>query len=163
MKTYFQILIPKRNPFCAHCQKAFSNKEEMVSFLNEKEEEWLRIDLCTPCSSKHQEPSLTKWKSQFSKALVEIIEQPEAEKGFNLLQTLAISDMTEEQEEAFLLALFLVRKKKISEKKEVIEKDKKFFKLYEHIESGEALLVPQPTLAGFSIPEVQKRLKAKLG
>ena len=105
---------------------------------------------------------MTKWQCQYvGKLALKEDFRDELEKGWTLLKTLSASEIAEEKEEAVVLALYLNRKKLLAVRKETSLKEKGF-SLYEHLENGEALLVPKLDLFSLSIPAVQERLKKKL-
>lgn len=159
MKTPINFIIPKRSSRCVLCNYVFQQNDELISILQE-EEEILRKDICKACS----EPGtfLTKWKSRIKEKPVIEENVEDIQDSWQLLQKLHNSQDLQEQEEAFLLALFLGRKKVLHESKEKVKKDGQIWVLFEHEESGEAILVKQPDLKSLSVVDAQKRLKSRM-
>lgn len=153
MKAPFQIVIPKRGASCSICQISFASGQEIQSQLLEKEEGWLRQDSCSGCFSPI--PKAVVWKHTIG---LEEKKSPETsgriEKMVILLQKLIESPSQEEHEEAFLLALYLVRKKVLVHRTKM--------GLYENLETGEMYLIPKLDFSHFSAQNAEIRLQTKL-
>lgn len=159
MRSLYQIVIPKRNSGCQVCKTQFQSQAEIVSQLIAGEE-WQRLDFCEKCYTPQ---NCIVWKSRIpAKEVEERDDRAMLEKAWELLLELSASTKIEEQEEAFMLALYLNRKKVLAQRKEKIEHENRFWCLYEHLESSEMLLVPKVDPLKLPIPAVQKRLQHKL-
>lgn len=137
-----KINIPRRNAFCQGCQKPFEVDQEIVSQLHE---DFSRKDTCLSCFAQVK---ATTWKQKYRQKLSVVQDDlDELSRAWELLQT-------SEGEEAYILALYLVRKKILARRgKEG---------LYEHLETGEMIKVEEVDLKQFSIPEIHNRLQSKL-
>jgi len=153
MKAPFQITIPRRSAYCMRCKAPFSLKQEIQSQILEEEGEWSRQDACLACFSpisgavvwKHTIGSEEKIAPENRDYLQGVVE---------LLQKLIESELKEDHEEAFLLALYLVRKKVLVHRVKM--------GLYENLETGEMYMVPKIDFSHFSAHAVQLRLQQKL-
>lgn len=153
MKAQFQIVIPKRNLVCVNCKNSFSSGQEIQSQLVESSQGWLRQDACTPCFSPLE--SAVIWKHTIGteeKVLPE--NQDHIAHALELLQKLIGSELIAEHEEAFLLALYLVRKKVLIHRVRM--------GLYENLETGDMYLIPKIDFAHFSAHAAGLRLQEKL-
>lgn len=162
MQFLFQIQIPKRSEKCVECNKVFSAEEQFCSTLREENAAWLRRDWCLSCIPKISEARETRWMSRQS-----IKEKPiaidEKDRGWSLLLELLKEEPLEQvEQEIVILALYLIRKKILIERKGSVEKEGRFWSLCEHIENGEMLLIPKIDLFQLDIPLLQKRIKNKL-
>lgn len=153
MKAPFQIVIPKRALLCTLCKVPFSPGQEIQSALQEKESEWVRQDACLNCSAPTQ--GAVVWKHTIgAEEKIQIENRDHIEKSLELLQKLIESDLQEEHEEAFLLALYLVRKKVLVHRVRM--------GLYENLETGDMYLIPKIDFSKFSAYGAQMRLQEKL-
>lgn len=138
-----KINIPKRSSACHGCQKPFEVNQEIISQLTE---DFSRKDSCLSC---HTPVHLaTTWKQKYQQKLtLKQDDRDELTRAWELLQT-------SKDEEAFVLTHFLVRKKILARRgKEG---------LYEHLETGEMIMVELVDLKNLSIPEIHARLQSKL-
>lgn len=143
MKATFQIVIPKRMTACFSCQKPFLPMQEIVSELVE----WNRKDFCSNCFN--QAPHAITWKQKYQeKASIEPEDQDEIAKSWELLQK------NEDPEVAYILTLYLARKKILAKRGNT--------GLYEHLETGEMVMIPDIDFKKLTLPEVHRRLQDKL-
>ncbi len=153
MKAPFQIAIPKRGIQCMQCKTPFQSGQEIQSQILEGEGEWTRHDACLPCFS--QIAGAVIWKHTIgSEEKVAPENRDHIASTLELLQKLIESESKEDNEEAFLLALYLVRKKVLVHRVRM--------GLYENLESGDMFLVPKIDFSHFSAHAVQLRLQQKL-
>ena len=132
---------------------------DVVSHL-EEQEEWLRSDVCMGCYVPREG---IVWKSRIPQQETETRDDRALlEKAWELLLHLIDKPEYELQEEAFLLALYLARKKILAQRKEKMEHEGRSWCLYEHLETSEMVLVPKVNPLKLPIPAVQKRLYNKL-
>lgn len=137
-----KITIPKRSTACQVCQKPFEIGEEMISQLFP---DFLRKDSCLSC---YVPAIATTWKQKYpQKVSLKEDDKDEIAKAWELLGS-------SKGEEAYILALYLLRKKILAKRgKEG---------LYEHLETGEMVMVEEVDLKNFSIQDIHSRLQAKL-
>jgi hypothetical protein len=153
MKAQFQITIPKRSQSCMQCNKPFAPNQEIHSQVVEGEEEWIRQDACVECFSPIE--NAAKWKQVIdSNEKIVPENRDHIEKLLELLQKLIESEAASDHEEAFLLALYLVRKKVLVHRVRM--------GLYENAETGDMFLVPKIDFSHFSAHATQLRLQEKL-
>jgi hypothetical protein len=139
-----KITIPKRSTACQVCQKPFEAGQEIVSQLME---DFSRKDACLNCLTPA--PKTTTWKQKYQqKLLLKQDDRDEAARAWELLQT------TKDLEEAYILALYLIRKKILAKRNKE--------GLYEHLETGEMAMVEDVDLKKLVIPEIHARLQIKL-
>lgn len=165
MKSFFQIQIPKRSHCCQTCQALFKPSQEIISLLDVNEDdEWMRVDFCLQCKAEER-GDRTLWKSRIAKKGEVTLQETtdEAERALPLLLKLVSSEQIEEQEEAFMLAIYLTRKKWLAQRKDTLKRDGRQFVLFEQLDNNDMILVPKIDPFKLSIPAIQKRLKMKLG
>jgi hypothetical protein len=174
LKTFIQKEIPKRKPTCSIGQEPFLKGMDYYSYIEEDEKgKWLRNDFCSPCWEKFslqkknndQQSKVNYWKSK-------ICEKPFSkeplsfnEKALKLLATAILLDSQESNEEAFILALYLARNKKLAMRKEIdcLEGTaKKCFIIYEVLATEELLLVPKLQLSQLQVEKTREILALKL-
>lgn len=165
----FSIHIPRRSLWCLVCNKRFADEERIVSTLREEHETWVRLDGCVGCLlPPHNEAKMrgaeTRWIScQPIKDKLEKKTHDEAESGWALLLEMMEGKISlEEEEELFILSLYLMRKKVLVERKGHLEKEGRLSILYEHLASGQMILIPKLDLGKLQLPLIQGRIKAKL-
>lgn len=153
MKAQFQIAIPRRATECILCKGAFQPGQEIQSQLLEKDEAWIRKDSCVHCFQ--QIPQAVIWRHLIgSEEKVSEEDRDHIAHALDLLPRLIESESPLEHEEAFLLALYLVRKKVLVHRVKM--------GLYENLETGDLYLVPKIDFSRFSAYATQVRLQEKL-
>lgn len=138
-----KIPIPKRAVACHQCSKLFEEDQEIVSQLSG---DYIRKDTCLDCFVPASQA--TTWRQKYKqKVVVKEEDSDEVSRAWELLSKA-------QQEEAYVLVLYLVRKKILAKRgKEG---------LYEHLETGEMVQVEEVNLSQYSLPEIHARLKLKL-
>lgn len=151
----FNLQIPKRSTSCCHGQELFSEGMEYYSFIQrEKENTYLRHDYCKNCWNEMQSPEKTFWKGKIQHKVKDELKSSEEMAMLYLEGILASPD---KKQEAFILALYLVRKKILAFRKSIDG-----FDLYEKLETEEILAIPKVAISELNLADLQKSLAEKL-
>lgn len=167
MKPYFQIEVPKRANICFQGQEALTPGMEYFSLLLEDPEAGLvRHDFCPGCWSKALITDLVKlhWKSKVpqKKAVVMLNAQDRDERVMEVFRELLQAGTEESSAEAFILALYLARRKIIYLRQEKLQPDGAVVLLYEVADTEEMLFVKRVTLSKVQVEQVQQEIAKKL-
>jgi hypothetical protein len=161
----FVLEIPKRSTTCYKGKETLEPGEEYYSALLEDETKpgYVRRDYCKKCweDALKEEGKLFKssWKAKVPpNTKVPKIKENYFEKAFRLLRD--SMDDPEQHGEAFLLALFLARKKKLLLRQE-INKDGKLYYLYENPATEEMLAVRKVDLTEIQQDKIQADMARK--
>lgn len=164
MKSFFNIEIPKRNAKCSKEGEAFEPGAYYYSLVIEEDEQLLiRHDYCAACWAKILEDegllkdAVTHWKSIVpTKKDIKDLYANRDEKALALLKE-AVKGLSEEDaQRAFVLSLYLARKKLIYLRKEVSSEDGHSLQLYEVAQTEEMIGVKKMALSSLQIEKVQK-------
>ena len=164
----FQIVIPRRAPTCFHGGEAFVKGEEYYSTIAPGEGEGVfeRRDFCMKCASelikkKDFQKGASLWKSAIppKKEPSDLPKQREA-RALALLKEAIASGHADS--EAFVLALFLARRRLIFQRQELSLPNGRMGIVYEVPETEEMLCVPKITLSELQVEKVQTEIAAKL-
>lgn len=151
--------IPKPRRSCSKCLKEFENKQEIYSTLvDEIDEKLKRVDVCPYCFEREElsQQGAPRWKlvKPDVKPVKKLSWKEIDERAFLLLEE-AQPDLSDEaKEEAALLALHLLRRKKL-----VVEKEEQDRIVYRCIDTGREISVLK---IGALTQELQERLQQKL-
>lgn len=167
-KASFQISIPKRASCCAQGQEPLSSGMDYYSILKEGPEEgsYLRYDYCPACwpaVQKQQDKEIrSSWKAHIpsKKELSDLPKQRDA-RALHLLKEIIARQDSQAEAEAFVLALYLARRRKIVLRQEVALEKGKRASLYEVLETEEMLCIPKLSLSELQIDSVQQELAKK--
>ena len=168
-KLSFLLEIPKRASACAKGGEVLTAGKEYYSVLTENDQGGvLRKDFCCECwkESVKQELGLSAtsyWKSQVpEKKKGDSLPQERDLKALELLKEMLGSGDSITKTEAFVLALYLARKKKIFLRQQLNNENGSIWFVYEVASTEEMLSVPKCELANIEISEVQQILAKKL-
>lgn len=163
----FQIEIPKR---ASHCVKGgeFLNQGDsyytaLISAQNEYAYE--RQDYCLTCWEAIDLPNqaiASSWKSvvPFKKDKSELPKRRDDRALYLLKEALSDQEGEGAKEEAFVLSLYLARRRLITVRQELMKGGFPYF-LYEVAETEEMLCVPRIFLSDLRIEKVQQGLSKK--
>lgn len=169
LKTSFLIEIPKRAQTCCKCQTPFKGGEEYQTALFEGAQDvpFERCDFCLPCFQKNVKENadslpLSTWKSvvPMKKEESPLPKQKDDRAMYLLKEALAKND-EQSIEEAFILALYLARKRILAMRQEVPLENQRKGLVYEVLETEEMLCVPKVPLNELAIEKVQEELAKK--
>lgn len=166
--------IPKRGPCCSKGGEAFHPGTEYHSILLEtSQNRYQRQDFCSVCwdsCTREEILHLAKshWKAQVivsakqnDKALLPKQEHVTDEQILLLLKTTLASEKDEDHAEAFVLALYLARKKILILRQQFDQEAQTIF-LYEIASTEEMLPIKKIPLSELQTAAIQQRLAAKL-
>lgn len=165
----FHIEIPKRSAMCTHCQKFFTPGMEFHSILKEGTEEgvYIRQDYCLACwdsltKQMTYEDVRTTWKSKIpaKKDVSDLPRQRDA-RAMYLLKEALLRDGVENYAEAFVLTMYLARKRLIYFRRDLILGDGQEASIYEVAQSEETLCVRKVPLSTLQIDKIQSELASK--
>ncbi|HEV8051940.1 MAG TPA: hypothetical protein VGP47_05550 [Parachlamydiaceae bacterium] len=166
----FQIEIPKRASCCVKGGELFLQGEEYYSSLVrvENEEVYQRLDYCPVCwektadlqASQHMSSS---WKSTvpLKKEASELPKRRDDRALYLLKEVLAGQESNSSIAEAFVLALYLARRRLVFLRQEVKREGKLPLCVYEVAETEEMLCVPKLSIADLQVEKVQLDLAKK--
>ena len=155
------IEIPRRQRQCARGQEPFTQGMAYVSRLTLiKDGEYTREDFCVDCWAKEQDKGYISWKGEVPRKTAVEKKTDRLEKALDILKQGLESDVAEDQKEAFLLALFLQRKKWLLSRGEFRRKGHEKL-LFEVAGTEEMIEVPKIPLSA-SDGALQERIAQKL-
>ena len=161
MTSFFRIEIPRRSATCFKGGETFKAGDPYYSLVKEEEKEkLLREDYCLACWEKASinKEALTVWKGKVPKKHEKKQPVDRNLKALELLKEALAKDTPDSHQEAFVLALYLVRFRQIVLRKEL----KNSLSLYEVIETEEMLTVPKLKLTSAQTKDLQERIAKKL-
>jgi len=167
MYASWQIEIPRRSKRCSLNQEQFAEGTEYYSLLQRDEDKghYVRKDFCNVCweqvSKDYEKGSCSLWKSKVPLRSFEKKSESRDIRALDILRE-SIQDLNENiLAEAFVLALYLARKRIIVQREEVYIEEKKML-LFEIIATEEMLLIPKIELSQIQTDNVQLELVKKL-
>lgn len=169
MTLSFLLSIPRRNPRCARGQELLAPATDYYSVLSESEEGgYVRHDFCSACweaSAKQetQQQSKGSWKSRVPAKEAEVLRSADREHfALELLKTALASNSEEDQADAFILALYLTRKRLLQARQQLKQAGGQVVTLYEVVDTEEMLAVKKLPLSQLQVVTLQQRLAEKL-
>lgn len=170
IKTFFQMEIPRRSQHCAKGQEQFIAESEYFSVLLENGQgDLLRQDFCAVCwqaSNALEGFSRVKgyWKAKIASKKDNSEGQPilsRDEKAFQLLKEALSINSEDCLEEAFVLALYLARRRLIILRQKIRHDNGSEIYLYEVSATEEMLGIKKIELSNLKIEKIQLQLAAK--
>lgn len=161
------IEIPRRSHICLLRQEPFLPGMEYYSVLLVDEahggKSYIRKDYCATCWQKIEKEKIhSHWKGKIPKKPPKKEPQDQTEKALELLRAALQNPEEESQQEAFILALFLARKKKLHLRQEMKGENGEFFFIYEANDTEEMFAVKRAELSKQQIEKIQNDLSQKL-
>lgn len=163
-----RIEIPKRQDNCSASQHLFKGGDQCFTFLYQENEKWKRQDLCEECWHSLKAKGLpantkTYWQVKIpEKTPKELTFKHKEEKALHLLKK-ALSDSTTTSHcEAFVLALYLARKKQLQLRQELDQLGEQVY-LFEVLATEELLAVKKMHLTVEEIKILQNKIALILG
>jgi hypothetical protein len=165
MKLPIQIEIPRRAPVCAMRQENLTPGIEYFSILSEDPHVGvIRKDYCASCWKEVAPKTDIYWKSKIPNKVKEklLLPKEKNQRALALLKKALADGSHQNQLRAFILALYLARKKILSAKQNICNENGAMITLYEVRENEEIILVPKFDLSSIPIEELQKDLAEQL-
>jgi hypothetical protein len=165
----FQIEIPKRGTVCACDQAPFTQGMELHSILTDAVDEgvYIRKDYCMSCWEKISPQIISEgvrsiWKSKVpaKKGISDLPKQRDA-RAMYLLKEALLRQGVDDFAEAFILAMYLARKRLIYFRQDLILEDGQKASIYEVAQTEEMLCVRKIELSSLQIAKIQSGLAAK--
>lgn len=161
MLPYLEI--PSRQNVCTRCQTPFSAKDICHSLLMESQQIWTRQDLCQPCHDQFDSAKAAircTWKTIIPpKGTLSELPKQRDDRAMALLRLAIQNDTPEDRDEAFILALYLMRKRILCFRQEIDQLGERI-QLYE-VNATEEIL-PIKKVEKVPIETVRERIAAKL-
>lgn len=166
VKIPFQIEIPRRSLVCAKGQEELVPGSAYYSTVaNTDDGRMTRQDYCATCwDALKQLPEFavkTYWKSRIPKKIEDDRLQTKDEKALEVFRAALKEESLESAAEAFVLALYLVRRKLLAYRQQ-IEQFGVPTSLYEILATEEVVGVRTVALSQLQIATLQQTLAAKL-
>lgn len=158
----FKIEIPKRSSHCYKGKESFQSGMEYYSLLlDDDSTQLIRQDYCTSCWKEVKtENSFGYWKSR-----IELKQEPKKitnkERIEKALSIITDSQSHQDENELFLLALFLARARQLILRKEFVENNQAY-QLYEIAHEDEFITIKKMRLNQLKIDALQTSLSDKL-
>lgn len=167
VKLPFQIEIPRRSNACAIGNELFAHGANYYSLIIDNEGILLRRDYCEACwehAKKNPElASKTFWKSRVvGKKLEEDKLKNRDERALEILKAALVLPDDESAAEAFIMALYLTRRKILAFRQQIQREDGVSINLYEVVATEEMLAVKTVALSNLKAESLQKRIADKL-
>lgn len=157
--------IRARSDACSACTKPFDDRQVCFSALSFGQEGYARADFCEPCWQGEQEghDPYSTWKGVFRVPPPPPEEPLKKENAESLLRRLMEDDDESQLNVIFILAVMLERKRTLVERHVQRREDGSILRAYEHRETGETFLVPDPSLRLDELEDVQRQVIDMLG
>ena len=162
----FQIEIPKRATSCIKGGELLAQGMEYYSTLvrGDGEEDFQRHDYCPACWEKaNQTMQSSSWKSvvPFKKDGSELPKRRDERALYLLKEVLRDKENENSALEAFVLSLYLARRRLIFFRQEMKKRDNKTVSIYEVAETEEMLCIPKFEISELPIEKIQLELAKK--
>jgi hypothetical protein len=164
MASFFSIEIPRRSSCCVKGGEKLYPGMDYYSLLQEEGKTFLRKDFCLHCWEEPQkgEQLMTYWRSKVQVKESQIPSSaPKHLKALSLLKEMCKEPASIEENELFILALYLARAKQLILRKEW-EQEGQVYYLYEIVESEEIVTIKKVDLSLLNIENIQQKLAQKL-
>jgi len=164
----FQIEIPRRASACLERGESFISGMRYHSAIVLTEEQGVveRRDYCEKCWAQQQQKVqphvLSSWKSVVPPEKRESgLPKQRDERALYLLKEVLKSDLSEQEGEAFVLALYLSRRRRLLLRHDINIEGGRVASLYEVADTEEMLCVPKVPLSDLQVEAVQCELAKK--
>lgn len=158
--------IKPRGEACSDCQKPFVDKQSYHALLAFVQDEgYARSDFCAECWPKHEgkaSPTST-WQGTFRMPPPPPEEALKKETAEGMLRRLMADEDETKINPIYILAVMLERKRVLIERDVQKREDGTTIRVYEHRQSGETFLIPEPHLRLDELEHVQEEVVQLLG
>lgn len=168
VKSAFQIEIPKRGNLCHFGKELLVPGSDIYSTLREgaNEGSYERQDFCQSCWEKllreNNSDFRISWRSRIplKKGVSDLPKQRDARAMYLLKEALKCNE-ADDHAEAFILALYLARKRIIYFRQDLVLEDGHPASIYEIAETEEMLCIRKMSLSSLEVDKIQQRLARK--
>jgi hypothetical protein len=151
---------------CAACQKKFTDRERLMSRLRFGPDGYLREDYCATCWPIHsagEGTEVSAWSALWLAPEKKVSEPLKKETAESLLREMMETDDPSRRNVIFILAVMLERRRVLVEKEVQLQPNGQKIRVYEHKQTGESFVVPDPQLRLKEIENVQMEVMELLG
>jgi hypothetical protein len=165
----FQVEIPKRAAACHKGGETLEPGQEYFSLLAEGEVQgtYLRNDFCRACWDAMGNTPQTihgagSWRSTVPQGkMASDLPKKKDDRALFLLKEALNHQTPENIPEAFVLSLYLARRRLLAMRHEMIQPQRGAFSIYEVLETEEMLCVPKLSLSELQVEKLQLELAKK--
>ena len=151
---------------CLACGKKFADKETLTSRLCFTEGGYQREDYCTACWGRrpaHEGGDVSAWSAVWRAPAPKAPEALKKETAESLLRQLMETEDSAHRNVIFILAVMLERRRILVEKEVQTNPEGLKIRVYEHKQTGESFVVPDPQLRLREVESVQREVMEMLG
>lgn len=150
---------------CTACEKKFADRESLMSRLRFTADGYQRDDFCAACWAGRSagEEEVSAWAAVWHAPEQKAPEALKKETAESLLRELMETDDPSRRNVIFILAVMLERRRILVEKEVQIQPGGLKIRVYEHKQTGEGFIVPDPQLRLKEIESVQREVMDLLG
>ena len=151
---------------CCACGRRFADRERLMSRLRFAAEGYLRDDFCAGCWPGRKPdggPEVSAWSAAWLAPAPKAPEAQKKETAESLLREMMETDDPGRRNVIFILAVMLERRRILVEKEVQVHPDGRKIRVYEHKQTGESFVVPDPQLRLLEIEGVQREVMELLG
>ena len=151
---------------CSACQKKFADREALMSRLSFRPDGYVREDFCAACwpgRSAGTGGAVSAWAALWLAPEKKAPEALKKETAESLLREMMETDDPSKRNVIFILAVMLERRRILLEKEVQLQPDGQKIRVYEHKQTGESFVVPDPQLRLKEIESVQREVMELLG
>lgn len=151
---------------CAACQTKFADRETLMSRLRFTADGYVRDDYCAGCwpgRDPGADAETSAWSAVWHAPAPKAPEALRKETAESLLRELMETEDPSRRNVIFILAVMLERRRLLVEKEVQIQPDGVKIRVYEHKQTGESFVVPDPQLKLAEIESVQREVMDLLG
>ena len=151
---------------CAACRKKFADRETLMSRLRFTADGYVRDDYCAGCwpgRDPGADAETSAWSAVWHAPAPKAPEALRKETAESLLRELMETEDPSRRNVIFILAVMLERRRLLVEKEVQIQPDGVKIRVYEHKQTGESFVVPDPQLKLAEIESVQREVMDLLG
>ena len=151
---------------CAACGRKHADRETVRSRLRFDAEGYVREDFCAACWAERNpgaDAEVSAWTSPWAAPAEKPPDPLKKETAESVLRELMEMDDPAQRNVIFILAGMLERRRILREKEVQIQPDGRKIRVYEHKQTGECFVVPDPQLRLREIESVQREVMERLG
>ena len=151
---------------CTACGRKFADRERLMSRLCFTSDGYQREDYCAACwpaAGASGAGSVSAWSAKWLAPAPKAPEPLKRETAESLLRELMETDDPAKRNVIFILAVMLERRRILAEKEVQVQPDGRKIRVYEHKQTGESFVVPDPGLRLREIESVQREVLELLG